>query len=209
VALLLEYLAPVLLIGWLWLRTGRRPSRLTLIGAGVSVAGLVLVLDVTGSVEIDLVGVAWGLAAAVCLVVYYLLSGHEAEGLPPLAMAGAAMVVATVALLIVGLLGIMPLEATTEDVTFLDQQVSWVVPWLGLSLVAAAFAYVVGIAGTRRLGSRLAAFVGLTEVLFAVLFAWVLLGELPLPIQLVGGVLIVAGVACIRYDELQRPTPHT
>jgi hypothetical protein len=26
--------------------------------------------------------------------------------------------------------------------------------------------------------------------------------EMPLPIQLIGGVLIVLGVACVRYDEL-------
>ena len=34
----------------------------------------------------------------------------------------------------------------------------------------------------------MASFVGLSEVLFAILFAWVLLGELPGLIQLAGGV---------------------
>jgi drug/metabolite transporter (DMT)-like permease len=38
----------------------------------------------------------------------------------------------------------------------------------------------------------------LTEVLFAVLFAWLLLGELPAPIQLAGGVLIIIGVLAVR-----------
>ena len=207
VALLLEYLAPVLLIGWMWFRTGRRPSPLTLVGAAVSIAGLVLVLDLTGAVEIDLVGVAWGLAAAVGLVVYFVLSGKDAEGLPPVALAGAGMVVATVALLAVGLVGIMPLEASTGDVTFVGQQVTWLVPWLGMVLVATSVAYISGIAATRSLGSKLASFVGLTEVMFAVLFAWLFLGELPMPIQLVGGVLIVAGVACVRFDELRTTDP--
>ena len=40
-------------------------------------------------------------------------------------------------------------------------------------------------------------------MLCAVLFAWVLLGELPVPIQLVGGVLIVVGIGCIRAQELR------
>ena len=52
------------------------------------------------------------------------------------------------------------------------------------------------------LGARLASFVGLTEVLFAVLFAWLLLDQLPERIQLAGGVLIVAGIA-VRIDELR------
>ena len=202
VALLLEYLAPVLIIGWLWLRSGVRPSRLTLAGAAISIGGLVLVLDVTGAVRVDLVGVAWGLAAALCLVAYFLLSARETDGLPPFVMASAGMVVAAGTLLALGVLGVMPLRASTDDVTFVGRQVSWVVPLLGMVVVATALAYTSGIAATRSLGSRLAAFVGLTEVLFAVLFAWLLLDELPVPIQLVGGLLIVVGVTCVRYDEL-------
>ena len=95
---------------------------------------------------------------------------------------------------------------------FVGRQVSWLVPLLGMVVVATALAYTSGIAATRALGSRLASFVGLTEVLFAVLFAWLMLGELPLPIQLLGGVLIVVGVTCVRYDELvsdrQPPGPE-
>jgi hypothetical protein len=54
----------------------------------------------------------------------------------------------------------------------------------------------------RALGSKVASFVSLTEVLFAVIWAWLLLGELPGPIQLLGGVLIVGGVVLVRVDEL-------
>lgn len=202
VALLLEYLAPVLIIGWLWLRSGVRPTRLTLVGSAVSIVGLALVLDVTGAVRIDPVGVAWGLGAAVCVVVYFMLSARHHTGLPALAMAGAGMAVAAVALLTFGLVGLMPLEANTDEVTFVDHKVHWLVPVVGMVVISTALAYWSGIAGTRRLGSRVAAFVGLTEVLCAVLFAWLLLGELPLPIQLAGGALILTGIACIRYDEL-------
>jgi len=57
VALLLEYLGLILVVGWLWLRHGERPRPLTVVGAGLAVAGLVLVLDVFGVVQIDPVGV--------------------------------------------------------------------------------------------------------------------------------------------------------
>ena len=49
----------------------------------------------------------------------------------------------------------------------------------------------------RLLGAKLASFVGLTEVLFAVLFAWLLLGQLPGG-QLLGGLFIIAGVALVH-----------
>ena len=207
-ALLLEYLAPVLIIGILWLRSRVRPSRLTLTGAGLSVAGLVLVLNLTGEVRVDLVGVAWGLAAALCLVVYFVISARPLEGLPALVLASGGLTIAAVFLLVAGALGVMPMAAPADDVPFMGAQVSWVVPLLGMVVIATSVSYTVGIVSTRLLGSRLASFVGLTEVLFAVFFAWLMVGEMPLPIQLLGGALIVVGVACVRYDELSvRPLP--
>ena len=55
----------------------------------------------------------------------------------------------------------------------------WWLPVLVLILVTAVLAYLLGIAGIRRLGSGVASFVALTEVVFAVLFAVVLLGSAP------------------------------
>jgi drug/metabolite transporter (DMT)-like permease len=57
---------------------------------------------------------------------------------------------------------------------------------------------VTGIAAAGRLGSRAASFLGLAEVLFAAAFAWILLGEALSPLQLVGGALILGGIACVR-----------
>ena len=61
--------------------------------------------------------------------------------------------------------------------------------------------YVSGILATRALGARLASFVALLEVLFSVVFAWLLLGQLPSEIQLLGGVLLLAGVIVVRAGE--------
>jgi drug/metabolite transporter (DMT)-like permease len=65
-------------------------------------------------------------------------------------------------------------------------------------LVSAVLAYPSGIVAVRRLGSSLASFVSLTEVIFAVVFAFVLLGQRPVPIQLLGGALILAGIALVQ-----------
>ncbi len=204
VALLLEYLAAVLVVGWLWLRHGQRPRRLTVVGAAVAIAGLAMVLDLGGSARIDLVGVMWGLLAAVGLAIYFLLgAATDEEPLPPVVMAWAGMCIGAVALAVLGWTGVLPLTATTGSVGFLGHRVSWVVPMLGLSLVAAVIAYVAGIGAARRLGAKLASFIGMAEVLFAILFAWLLLGQLPSAVQFLGGAFILAGVTLVRTDELK------
>jgi len=83
-------------------------------------------------------------------------------------------------------------------VDVLGAHLLWVVPILVVGAVPTAFAYAVSAMSVRMLGERVASFVALAEVLFAVLLAWLLLGEAPLPVQLVGAVLVVAGVALVR-----------
>ena len=206
VALLLEYLGTVLVVGWLWARHAQRPRRLTVIGAAASIAGLILVLNLTGAAGINLVGVMWGLLAAVSLAIYFLLSAAtDAEPVPPIVMAWAGMCVGAVVLGLLGWIGVLPMAASTRPVDFLHHQVSWVVPVLGLSLVAAVIAYVAGIGAARRLGAKLASFIGMAEVLFAIAFAWVLLGQLPSAMQFLGGAFILAGVTLVRVDEMREP----
>jgi drug/metabolite transporter (DMT)-like permease len=67
--------------------------------------------------------------------------------------------------------------------------------------VSTAFAYVAGIAAIGMLGSRLAAFLGLSEVVFAGIVGWLLLGEALGPVQILGGLLILAGIVCVRMER--------
>lgn len=206
VALLLEYLGTILVVGWLWARRGQRPRRLTAIGAVAAIGGLFLVLDLGGSARLDPIGVMWGLLAAVGLAVYFLLSAASSgEPLPPIVMAWAGMCIGTAVLAVLGAAGVLPLAFRAADVDFLGHRVSWIVPVLGLSLLAAVVAYVAGIGAARRLGAKLASFAGMAEVLFAVLFAWALLGQTPAPSQFAGGAFILAGIALVRAGELAAP----
>lgn len=200
IALLLEYLGIVLVVLWLWVRHGHRPRRLTLTGVVAALAGLTLVLNPSTGHRLDPVGVAWGLVAATGLAFFYVLSARTDAELPPLAMAWAGMVVAATGLGVADLTGLLPAHAGGGDVRLLGQQLSWVVPVVGLSLVAAAVAYTAGITAARLLGAKVASFVGLTEVLFAVIFAAVLLGQIPTPLQVLGGAVVLVGVALVHAD---------
>jgi len=205
VALLLEYSGALLVVGYLWLFRGQRPARLTVAGAALAVAGLGLVLELIGNAEVDPIGVLWGLGAAVGLATYFLLSAETEDALPPLVVAWGGLAIGATVLTAAGVIGVLPLAAPRADVTLLDRQVSWLVPVLGLSVVAAAIAYVTGIFGARLLGAKVASFVGLTEVLFAVVFAWVLLGQSLGPQQLAGAVLVLGGITLVRVDDLRSP----
>jgi drug/metabolite transporter (DMT)-like permease len=201
VALLIEYTAPVAVITWLWLRHGRAPGRLTVAGAVVALVGLVLVLDLLGGADVSAVGVLWALGAMIGAATYFVLSAQEGNGLPPIALAAGGLLTGAVALLVAGVAGLVPMATSSADVDFVGTRVAWWVPVLALGLVTAALAYVSGIAAGRRLGSRLASFVALSEVVASLVFAWLLLGELPAPVQLLGGVVILAGVVMVKLDE--------
>lgn len=205
VALLLEYSGTLLVVLWMWARHGQRPSRTTIAGGLVAIVGLVLVLDLTGPQRVDLTGVLWGLGAATGLATYFVVSARTDDHLPPIAMAWAGMVLGAAALGAFALVGAIPFRVGDADVDLGGHAVSWVVPVLGVALVATVAAYTTGIAAARRLGARVSSFVGLAEVIFAILFAWLLLSQQPSGLQLVGAVVVVAGIALVRLGDRAEP----
>jgi drug/metabolite transporter (DMT)-like permease len=166
-----------------------------------ALGGLALMLDLSGSVAVSLAGVAWALAAAVAMAVYFFQSADGSGGLPPVVLTWGGMVAGGIVLAVLGLTGLVPLRFADGDVALLGHPVSWLVPLLGLSLAATAIAYVTGIAAVRRLGAKLGSFVAMAEVLFAVAFAWILLHQAPAATQFLGGALILLGVVAVRLDE--------
>ncbi|MEH3141728.1 MAG: EamA family transporter [Mycobacterium kyogaense] len=217
VALLLEYTAPILVVGWLWATTRRRPSALTLSGVVLAIAGITAVLGLVGPhgfspVDFDLVGVAFGLAAAVCAACYFLMSekvsGPDSEAgtpqnprLHPITLATAGLFVGAVAVAAIGVTGVMPMTFTANDTVVAGMTTSWVLPVVALALFPTAIAYTLGIVSIARLKPRFASLVGLSEVMFAVLAAWVLVGEAVTAMQAVGGAIVLAGLALARQGD--------
>ena len=111
------------------------------------------------------------------------------------------MIVGAAAIAVGGLIRVTPMHFTGSDVALFGGRTSWIVPVLGLGVVAAAIAYVTGIGAARRLGAKFGSFVAMAEIGFAVLFAWILLHQTPTATQFVGGALILAGVIAVRLDE--------
>lgn len=201
IALLIEYTAPIAVVLWLWFRRGERPTRLNVVGAIVAFLGLVLMLDVLTGANVNIAGVAWALAAMVGAASYFLLSAKQDSGLPPVALAGGGMLLGALAMTIAGLVGVVPIAWTTDDIDYRFGTVPWFIPVLAMGVIATALAYLLGIASTRMLGSRVASFVALAEVVAALLFGWLLLGQLPNPMQALGGALVLVGVVVVKLGE--------
>lgn len=217
VGLLLEYTGAIMVVGWLWLRHGQRPRWLTISGTVAAIGGLALMAGITGSGGVSMIGFAWGLMAAVCMTVFMFICdrpqapaaaspatsspAERPEELSPLMLSWAGIWVAVIVLSLLGLTHAVPMAASTVDVAFLGHQVSWILPVLAVGVLSTAAAFITAVAAVRSLGPKLASFVGMSEVLFAAAFAWLMLDQVPTATQFAGGALILAGVVLIRADE--------
>jgi drug/metabolite transporter (DMT)-like permease len=181
-------------------------------------------LNLTGAGGVSLIGVLFALTAAVSMAVYFFQSAATSSGtsrgtgtrageagaagveggqgdLPPVVLTWGGMIVGAVAIAIGGAARVTPLRFADSTVALFGGRTSWIVPVLGLGVLAAAIAYVTGIEAARRLGAKFGSFVAMAEIGFAVLFAWILLHQTPTATQFVGGALILAGVIAVRLDE--------
>ena len=206
-AILIEYLAPVVLVLLVWARTRRAPRWMVLAGSGVAIAGLLLVVAPGGGRSLDPVGVTLAITAMLGCAGYYVIAARPAEGLPTVALAAVGLLLGGVALLAVSATGLLPFVVSFRDVELFGGTAPWWVPLAVVGVLATALAYAAGITAAGLLGSRLSSFAGLLEVVAATLYAWLLLGESLGALQLVGGVLILAGIALVRADPTPTPTP--
>jgi drug/metabolite transporter (DMT)-like permease len=191
VALALQYTGPAMLVAasTLTLRGQEsRPGRLAWAAAGLTLAGAVLVSRaLEGLGALDLPGLAAGLASAV-LFASYLLSAERAgrRGAEP----------ATI--LLWGFLVAVAIWSVTVPwwswpvALLADPGVVAAVLAVGLVGTLVPFALTVG--AVRVISASTAGIAATTEPVFAVAFAWVLLGQRLNPAQLAGAGLVVAGV---------------
>jgi drug/metabolite transporter (DMT)-like permease len=200
-ALLVEFLAPLLLVGFVWAQTRRMPAPIVLVGSALAISGLVLVIGPGALQAVDPLGLAFAFMAAIGCAVYFVVAARPSDGLPPVALAAFGLLVGGVVLGTLGATGLLPFTATFGDLPLFGWSLPWWVPLVIVALIGTALAYVSGIAASSVLGSRLASFVGLLEVVFASLLAWILLGEALSPLQLAGGALILGGIAAVRSDR--------
>jgi drug/metabolite transporter (DMT)-like permease len=183
-ALLIEFMGPVLLMLWMWLRTRVAPSGVTLLGAAIAVLGLIAVSGVGFGGALHPLGILFALIAAIGNAAYYATGAASGHGIPPLPFVGLGLAVAAVALVIASV------------------ELSPVAVVAGMALISTVVAYVLGVSASRRLGATVASFTGYSEPLFGIFWTIVLLSVVPSGAQWIGAALIVAGVVTVKVGEL-------
>ncbi|MFD7459389.1 MULTISPECIES: EamA family transporter [unclassified Streptomyces] len=197
VALLVEYLAPALVLGWVRFVQRRPVTRAAALGVVLAVGGLACVVEVWSGLRFDALGLLLALGAACCQVGYFVLSDQgsdSGEDAPdPLGVIAYGLLVGAAVLTVVArpwgmdwsvLTGTARMDGTPVAAWLL---LGWIV------LVATVVAYITGVLSVRRLSPQVAGVVACLEAVIATVLAWVLLGEHLSAPQVVGGAVVLVG----------------
>ncbi|WP_030682772.1 EamA family transporter [Streptomyces cellulosae] len=197
VALLVEYLAPALVLGWVRLVQRRPVTRAAALGVVLAVGGLACVVEVWSGLSFDLLGLLLALGAACCQVGYFVLSDQGSDSgdqaPDPLGVIAYGLLVGTAVLTVVARPWNMDwsLLAHTADMDGTPVAAGLLLGWI--VLVATVLAYVTGVLAVRRLSPQVAGVVACLEAVLATVLAWILLGEHLSAPQIIGGAVVLAG----------------
>ncbi|MFI5804977.1 EamA family transporter [Streptomyces sp. NPDC051561] len=208
VALLVEYLAPALVLGWVRFVQRRPVTRAAAVGVVLAVGGLACVVEVWAGLSFDVLGLLLALGAACCQVGYFVLSDQSGEGddaADPLGVIAYGLIVGALVLTVIAQPWGMKWELLAGTADMGDTQVQ---AWLLLSwivLVATVLAYVTGVVSVRKLSPQVAGVVACLEAVIATVGAWVLLAEhLSLP-QVAGGAVVLVGAFIAQSSTPRAP----
>ncbi|MFF4249209.1 DMT family transporter [Streptomyces sp. NPDC001822] len=217
VALLVEYLAPALVLGWVRFVQRRAVTRAAAVGVVLAVGGLACVVEVWSGLGFDAVGLLLALGAACCQVGYFVLSdqgagrGDRADAAPPhpFGVIAYGLLVGTVVMTVAARPWGMDWAVLGGDAVMNGRGVpAWVL--LGwIVLLATVLAYVTGVVSVRLLSPQVAGVVACLEAVIATVLARVLLGEhLSLP-QLAGGAVVLIGAVIAQSSAPKPPKAPT
>ncbi|MFJ5839206.1 EamA family transporter [Streptomyces shenzhenensis] len=197
VALLVEYLAPALVLGWVRFVQRRPVTRAAALGVVLAAGGLACVVEVWSGLSFDALGLLLALGAACCQVGYFVLSdqGSDAgeEAPDPLGVIAYGLLVGTAVLTALARPWTMDWSVLSGTARMQGGAVPALALLAWIVLVATVAAYITGVLSVRRLSPPVAGVVACLEAVIATVLAWVLLGEhLSLP-QLAGGVIVLVG----------------
>lgn len=204
VALLLEYLSPVLVTLWVRFVRGTRLRPRVWLGVLLAVAGLVMVAQVWDGLSLDTIGVLAGLATAVCSAAYFLLGERSVAAGDPVGITTWGLVIGAAAVTAVAPVWSLPGAVVFHSTAFGPWRPPVWVLLLAVAFVATVVAYVAGMASLRHLPSSAVSVLSLGEPIVAIVLAWVLLGQALSAVQVIGGAVLLAGAVIVQLTS-RRP----
>jgi drug/metabolite transporter (DMT)-like permease len=203
IALLIEYLAPVLVV--LWVRFVRKETvrgRMWL-AVGLAVAGLAVVSRVWNGLTFDGLGVVMALFAAVSFATYFLLGEHNVGLDDPLRIILWAFIVATVAMNLVEPIWTTPsLGGSTSLLGRLEEHAAH--PWLVIALIVVlgtVVPFFLEIVALRHLPATIVTVIAMLEPVIANVLGWAWFRESLTPVQVLGAVAVLAGIVLAQTSR--------
>lgn len=212
VALLVEYLAPALVLGWVRFVQRRPVTRAAAVGVVLAVGGLACVVEVWAGLSFDVVGLLLALGAACCQVGYFVLSdqgsGESAAGAEsphPVGVIAYGLLIGAAVLTVVARPWGMDWSLLGGSTTMNGTDVPAWLLLVWIVLLATVIAYVTGVISVRMLSPAVAGVVACLEAVIATVLAWVLLGEHLAAPQLIGGALVLFGAFIAQSSTPKGP----
>ncbi len=198
IALLLEYLAPILIA--LWARTVmhepvRRRIWLALV---LALVGLAFVVEVWSGISLDGLGVAAALSAAVAYAVYVLMAERAVRTRDPASLICYGFLFAALFWAIVQPLWRFPAERVDENVSLLGHLSGLSLPVWSLMLfvvvVGTMITFLLVTAALRHVSATRVGIIAMMEPVVASAVAYLWLGQSFGAVQLVGGAVVLAAI---------------
>ncbi|MGW0804357.1 EamA family transporter [Nonomuraea sp. NPDC002799] len=194
IALLLEFMAPVMVVAWVRFVRKVRLARAAYAGAVVAVVGLGVVVEAWHGMRLDGLGLLLGLLAGACCAGYFIMSDSFGDDVDPLGLIAWGMAGATVVLIPFARPWNIPWDAFTVSVTPAGGlTLPVVVAYLWLVLIATLGGYILSVNAVRRLTAAVGATVASLEVIGGSIVAWAVLGETLGVFQMLGGLIVLSG----------------
>lgn len=198
VALVIQYLGPLLILLYLRLFHGRRLAPSLWAAVGVSIAGCFLVVEAYDPERLDALGVAYAFGAALTFAIYLIASersGHKYDAYTTLAY---GFGFATLFWLIVRPPWNFPFEK-------LESAENLALGVLGVAVVGTLIPFLLMLAALRHIPATRASVVATLEPILAAIIAWPMHDEVLGVPQVVGGLIVVAAVLWVQAHP---PSPE-
>ncbi len=207
VTLLIEFTAPLAIALWFHFGLHHATKPAVWVGLVMALAGLAIVAQVWDGLTLDPLGVAAAVAAMLALVAYFLSADAQVRGpyrRDPVSLTLWGMGAAALFWAVVqpwwtypwGSLGGTALVAGTGATV-------WPVPVLVgyVVLLGTVVPFSLVVLSLQHLRASQASVVGMTEPIMATAIAWVLLGEVLTPAQLVGAAIVLGGILLAELNR--------
>jgi drug/metabolite transporter (DMT)-like permease len=198
IALLIEYIAPILIALWAWAVFKEPIRRRIWVALVLAVVGLAVVVEVWSGLTLDGLGVAAALAAAVAYAIYVLMAEHAVKWRDPASLTAFGFLFAALFWAAVQPLWRFPAEQLDESVSLLGHLERYSLPvWLLLLYVVVAgtmITFLLVAAALRHISATRVGIVAMLEPVAASAVAFLWLGESFGAAQLMGGAIVLAAI---------------